>query len=323
MAVQNLFHLRALKIANPGSTAAFNITHMENLNTDRNFRQISQSSAGDFAPCSQGLSGTDPSISFDSTQLLDLFNMFSQSTSSQQSLITDLSAGNVSLIYAAGKPNAIREADTASEHIIGTLANNAAIYWNSLSVSQDEKASVSVVVKTSGTAPGNDALSFSVVPLTGANAAPTACHEIFTLGPVYYGGIQIEGVTSVSWQNNVNEINFRSDGSKSTSYFGVQDFAPQVTVTTSDGDELTVGGIGGSGHAGLTTGLLVVYLKKFSKTNFFVSNATTEHIRLVANAGLKMVPSISGNPAEFAMQFMLEKDSGGNVFTAETGVAIP
>ena len=323
MSVANLHHLRALKFRDPGSSGAFDLTHLENLSADRNFREISQSSAGDIAPCFKGLSGTDPSISFDSTQLLSLLNMFRNSDASNQRVITDLSAGNVDLVYGAGAPNSTRDADAAASHIIGTLANNAAIYWNSLTARQDEKASISAIIKTSGTAAGVDALSYSLSALAGGNATPYACSDLFTLSKVFYNGTQISGVTSVNWQNNVNEINFRSDGDSSTCYFGIQDMAPQVTVTTSNNNEQLTGGIGGSGHDGVTTNLLVVYLKKFSRTNFFVDESLTQHIRLTAQSGLKTVPTLSGDPAETTLQFMLEKDSAGFVFDIETGVAIP
>lgn len=289
------------------------ITHLQGVTADRQYQLQRQASSGDIGPCFIGTTQSDPQMTFQSTQLKEVFTGVKAGS---QNFIRDYSAGNVEMFYIAAKENDFRYAEGDVEHIKATLTNNATLYWDNLNVRQGEWAELSGTLMTSGTAPGTDALIISATNLTGV---PAACNNLYTLGPVYLNGSQIFGITNVSWQNNPNPININADGDTSTTFFGMRSMQPVITLTSHDVASIAAASDGGDA---LTGDGLVIYLRRANNTNYHFADGTTNHIKLQAQQGLIIENPISNDPTDKSITVHVAKNTPA-FYSIDLDVIIP
>lgn len=302
MVLSNAFYPRSIHLPSP------DITHFTSVNPDMGYQYTMQRVAGLPTPRYEGVSGSNPTISFTTQQIKSVLD-----TCTVSGLCKDLSGDTVDMYYRAGKPMEIREDTSSSVHVQAQLALSSMIFWESISVRQGSVAELGARIVT--------AKRGAAEPLVwvGSTTLPTATIDdtLYGMGPVYLNSSQLTGVTGFTINNNVELEPIRSDGERALGYQGIRNYSPQITLSTNDMNEIADATYGGDAFVDL-----VVYLRKMSSTNVYVDSATAEHIKITYHQGLKTVPSVSGSPAELSIEFRATETSSNPTHTIDTASTI-
>lgn len=302
MALSNAFYPRSIHLPSP------NITHFTSVNPDMGYSYTMQRVAGLASPRYEGVSGTNPTISFTTQQIKSVLD-----TCTVENICKDLTGDNVDIYYRAGKPMEIREDTSSAVHVKGQLALSSMIFWEGISVRMGSVAECSARIVS--------AKRGAAEPLvwTGSSTLPTATVDetLYGMGPVYLNSSQLTGITGFSIQNNVELEPIRADGERALSYQGIRSYSPMITLSTNDVNAIADATYGGDGFVNLE-----LYLRKMSSTNVYVDSATAEHIKITYYQGLKTVPNVSGSPAELSIEFRAIENSSNPTHAIDTASTI-
>lgn len=290
------------------------ITHFTDVSADHNYSVVAESSGSSPFPCFVGASSAAPAIAFSTRQLKDIFD-----TVDEYDISKELSAGDLDLFYAAGKPNAWREDASTTEHIRGRWSTKSMLYWNTLRVQQGVPAEIDCMIASAIPAAGGNPVVFTDhVALEGT----ASCKPTYMLGPYYVDGQKMIDNLDLVITNNLTPMPISSGGSTAPVYLGLGHAVPTLAISTNQLDQLAAAPYGGSQDWATS---LKFFLQKRSKSGMLVPPGTAEHIKISISAGLKLVGSINQmNPARTTVMYHLHEASAGNqLISIDTESTIP
>lgn len=264
------------------------ITQLTELSNPQNQQDLVEYSAGDSAPLWSGTDEAMPEISFGSQNIKQFLDGLGT-----EKIVADLTAGNTDVEWRKGKAHNIREAIAALAHKRGRMANNAMLYWTSISAQRGQNAVIrGMIIPTfDGT---NDPIQYTTnVALT----ATPAVNYVFRTGPIYLNGTRY---SNMGWDLASNpEIDRETDsGEAFISHVSLETYSPQLTFRTRD---LSVVAAFGTKGIPLTSSSL--YLRRRLKGGMNVPNATAEHIKATATSGTIKARQTDNKEAEVFVQF--------------------
>ena len=219
--------------------------------------------------------------------------------------MADLSAGNTDLYYKQATNLGERQSAASTVHKRFRMASGA-VYWTEVSAGQDEDATLSGRI-----CPIYNGTNAPLVPAGSIALAGTPSgSEFFTLGPVKVNGTELPGIKRVTISLGLTATEEAASGELYTSFCGVQQRAPVVTIET-----LQVDAWDGYGLLGTAISSLVVYLRRRDPDGSLYANGSSQHISFTASAG-KIVPnnvSGAGNaPATAGLRCLLRTTSASS-----------
>lgn len=223
----------------------------------------------------------NPGITLSTPQLKTVLDLTGALTS-----IVDLSGANTDLHFKQVADLGRRTADASLAHLRFRMSQ-AWVSLESITAGHQSVARASVRVGTTYDGTNNPIVPAGTLALAGT---PTAA-EHFVVGPVTINTVSLPGVQDITidFQRQVMEAG--GDGELYNTFAACQTFNPVITVRCLE-------------HAWATYGLngtaltaLDVYLRKVSSTGR-VANATEEHIKFSATAGLVTIDDSSGGAAD-------------------------
>lgn len=291
----------------------------DSQSAETNLQELSAFAAGDFAPSMVGASAQEPEFSIATMDIATSIGLMNEA-----SVARALASGEADMYFRQAKANAFREDEGSSKHIIARLENHidsanpaGMLYWNSIEASQDAEAKINLRVAATG--------QLVVLADQAITAAPLY-EEDYTLGEVVIHGTHLDGLQSVNWNNNVQVTKKRSSGEAFPSFVAARTFAPAITVEALDlKQQVTYVGSGNTGFPIVAgSGGVQVYFRRRKPDKMNHDDADTVHIKLSATAGTIFLRSMGGTETQGSLEIRLRRPSAGSdVFTVETGVAIP
>ena len=135
-----------------------------------------------------------------------------------------------------------------------------------------------------------------IVIETSQNLSGTAgVSEVYTAGPVYVNGSQVEGVQNITLDFGITEVVVGSDGLVWPTYVAIQSRRPSIRVRTGHIDIVNTLGLTGAAQSGTNS---VVYLRKVDEGGTRVADATEEHISFTIDEGHIGFDAVSGAHGE-------------------------
>jgi len=299
MALDRVYYPHALKLPSP------EITHISEISPTRGFQMVFESAAGAPHPCFAGVQSSDPGMAFSSRQLKSILD-----TCTSYRICRDLSAGDVTLWYRAGKPMDVRELEATSVHIAAQLVASSMLIWSTIRAQNAQVAEIDCNLVTAKRGILEPMAWLGSQPLP----ASAGCSRIYSLGPVYHNGVLLNGVTGVTVTSGIQQEKISADGTPYPTYQGVRDYHIQASIQSSNLAEIV-----NSSNGGDSFNTLEIYLRRMSSTNYYVDNGVAEHIKLTLNGGLRTVDGATGSPATTNPMFYT---TGLTPLTVDTASAI-
>lgn len=280
-------------------SSSHNVVRFDSVDFDPQYQMISRHGGADAFPCFVGASSSDPQISFSTPSVWDVL-----AACTDHNVLADLSAGDVTLYYRAGKPKAFRKPLADAVHQAVVLKQSALLSWSSITAREDQDASISAMLKTARKDQATDPWQTQ----GDVNNLPRSlCEDIFTLGPIVSDGRVLTSVHEVDWQNNLRPYSRKTSFSpRDPDWQSFHGMAPVITLTTNDLDELEQNVVPRDKYGGKKYSELRIYLRKRQREGMYVPDTTAGHIELVAFGGWKAGTRITGRePAEGQVEFHL------------------
>jgi len=297
-------------IAFPGPTY---ITQFTDVRPNHNYAEFVERSASEPAPQWTGVIAAAPEIGFDSRQLKTILDLC---TDQDVAIGYAPSGGTVSLYYRKGVNRGLREDVASLVHDRFDMANNAMLYWESLSAEQRSVAQITAMLKAVST----DGATAPLVHVgSAALAGNVAVSHVYTLGPVSVNGAWVDSVISARLDNNFTFDAEDESGNAWLQYYGIDEHNPKVTIETND-----IGVFADYGSGGTALSSLKLYFRKLQHGTLGpVADATAAHVKVTATLGTILVQEGSGNKGRFRVTIALEKpDATTQPFVVDTASAI-
>ena len=221
----------------------------------------------------RGIRGVKPEVTFRTSQLTTLFTDCGLA-------MADLSAGNVDLFFKKCLPYGTRVPDATALHTRARIAK-AGMHVVSLAAAHNGEATGQARLFANYDGTNVPIVVAGTLALTGT---PTAA-QYFSLGPVLINTVAIDGIQSLGIDFGWTTIERGSASEVYDTFYGLKAMNPVITLTGLSLEEWATYGIVG---APLTA--LSIYLRKASIDVTggvcYVANATAEHIKFAATAGI-------------------------------------
>jgi hypothetical protein len=243
--------------------------------------------AGLVSPLFMGIRGAKPNVSFRTTQLATLL--------AECGLYgADLSAGNTDLFYRKVTNLGTREAAITATHTRMRIAK-AFMYWRSITARHQSEATAeaNLVAVFDGT--NVPIVSTGSVALSGT---PTAA-EFFGLGPISINTVALPSDTEMSIDLGVEMLTAGSNSEVYDSFVAVKAIRPVITIRSLSIESWATYGLIGTALTSFSG-----YLRKCNADAAggvaYVADATAQHIKFTATAGIITVDQTSGGGASEA-----------------------
>jgi len=289
------------------------VTQFTDARPNNNYAEFVERSASEAAPQWSGVIAAAPELAFDSRQLKTILDLC---TDDDVAIGYAPAGGTVSVYYRKGANRGLREAVASVVHDRWDMANNAMLYWESISAEQRSLAQLTATLKavsTDGaTAP---MLHVGSTALVGASAVS----HVYTLGPVSINGAWVDSVNSARLDNNFTFDAEDESGNAYLQYYGIDEHNPKVTIETND-----IGVFGDYGEGGAALSSLKLYFRKLQHGTLGpVADASAVHIKVTATLGTILVQDGAGTKGRFRVTIALEKpDATTQPFVVNTASAI-
>ena len=208
--------------------------------------------------------------------------------------------------------------DAGSSHVLLT-AETGMILPRILQAGHDTPATMSYDILCKMNAVNAPLVATKNVSLTGSPVAD----EVFVAGPVFINGTELAGVQNINIDYGLNEFVMGGDGEVYTSFIGIMNRQPRITIELPDMDVLADLGIGGVAQD--ATDDSVVYLRKVDQDGLRVDDGTIEHISFTIDAGRispKEGNAKPGDPASVGIEITPIFDGTNDIIVTDTSVAI-
>lgn len=267
MTVSKLFFPAGVKI---DSTY---LGHVGNQSADNALEDLTIMPSGHAFPNFTGSKSKAPELQLSTTAIAQLMDLLSTDTY----LHADLSAVVVDLYYRAALAFGMNEDPTdATKHVIYRLEDNALLYWESISGSQDDDG-VQINFRIAAAVNGvNDMVQLPAAAIE----TPATILAPYTLGPIQVNGSQIDGVKNFTWSNNFEVVKEAADGDEGPTFLTIKSCRPVIAFSTTN--LKTIAGFDADGDA-VTT--YTQYLRKRRPNRINYADADLEHIKLSAAVG--------------------------------------
>jgi hypothetical protein len=253
------------------------ISQIENARPITGNELITPQSAGLPFPLFTAVMGTNPAVPMDTTQVKTILDSTGALTS-----IVDLTGGNVDLYFKAMADFGRRTADASLAHLRMRMSQ-AFMTLDRISAGHNSLATASCRIGTTYDGTNNPLVPAGNVALSGT---PTHA-EHYVAGPVVVNSVQIPGVQNITIEFNRVLREIGGDGELYNTFAACEYFTPVITVTSTANPWATYG------INGTVLTALSVYLRKVSATGR-TADATAEHIKFTATAGLVTIDESSG-----------------------------
>ncbi len=316
MTTTRLFYPAGIRI---GSTI---IRQMNDQSADTNLEDLTEFAAGDFVPSFTGSRSQAPEFQQTTIDVARVLQLCDPSDGGAEWLTRSVAAGNADMWFRQGQSNAWRYGETASEHVVYRMIQNAMLYWSQMQAQQDQEATIQYTVCASLT-PANPLLT--LLNNTAIQEAPLVDH-IWTLGPILINGTSIDGLQSMQWNNNIEVDKIAGSGEEGPSFLCGRQARPVISF---DGHDLEGGQVNaGPGARGLalTGDGLRVYLRRRLRSGINYADTDAVHVCLHAAgaAGTVKWRRTTGERGMGTYEVHLHRPSAGTpTFTVDVGVVLP
>jgi hypothetical protein len=288
------------------------ISPLTDATPSANVEFFTENTPGGILPAFRGAHGARPTIEASTPKIASVLNLCGF-------LGKDLSGANTDLYYVQAPSHGSRAPLNQAVHK-AVRARRALVYWTRISVRQGGLASIDVRVVP--TFDGNN------VPLVGlgAIAMPAAAlpTEFYTLGPVSLNNALLEGIDGWTLDLGTQIEEAGSDGEEFTSFVGIRQADPVLTVTHPDPKYWESLGLDGAAVTACSFGLR----KKAPDSTRNL--ATGQHIKFANTdnpAGLATVQRTSGgtgnaSSTELRIAFRVNQTSSVYPLTVNTATAL-
>lgn len=276
-------------------------------------------------PCFIGIDSAEPKMSFSTKSVKQVLSRCS-GVNSEQNIICDLSPGSsaVNLYYQRSKNRGFRFARSQSTHMRAQMNGNATLHWDTLAAREDQDASISAVIHGTRVALGSDPLTWTgEVPIP---ASASQCQELYRLGPVWIGSRIVDSFHELSWENNIRPYMRRTGGNVDPDWISYRNFAPVITLKSSDLSEAAFNTLTGytephNQYGGSSISVLQFFLRRKKREGIFYADSDPQHIRITCLGGWQGTIDMDGrDPTEIVKQFRLSQavfSSGGNNYVRD------
>jgi hypothetical protein len=302
MSVPALYYPHAIVL--PSSTV---ISQLSDLGPGYELDDLSEFAAGQVGPQFVGSGKSMPQVSFSSTQLSSLLAEIDT-----LGVCKSLAAGNTDVYYRKGASLGARVAAASSAHIRLRMASNGLLAWQSIQCDQDRTAEIRARILPVWDGTNNPLVITGSTALAGASAV----NSIYTLGPIKINGSFVGGLTTLSWENNLEYEEVGSDGEEFISYGGIRSVRPVITFRTKNAEVLSTFGAKGTAVTALSC-----FFRKRQSAGINVADNTAEHISLTHTAGVVKAQRISNAEAEVQVHLRQAAENAA-CFTINVGVVI-
>lgn len=302
MSVSALYYPHAIVL--PSGTV---IAQLSDLTPGYELDDLTEFAAGQVGPQFVGSGRSVPHVPFTSTQLLSVLSEIDT-----LGVAKSLAAGNTDVYYRAGASLGARVAGASSAHVRMRMASNGLLTWQSIQADQDRTAEIRARILPVWDGTNNPV----VVTGSQALAGTSAVNSLFTLGPIKINGSFVGGLTTLTWENNLEYEEVAGDGEEFISYGGVRTVRPVITFRTKNVAVLNTYGAKGTALTALSC-----FFRKRQSAGINVADATTEHISLTHTAGVIKAQRISNAEAEVQIH-LRQAAADAACFTINVGVAI-
>jgi hypothetical protein len=263
--------------------------------------------AGFQYPVFVGNIGQRPMLSFDSTQVKTILDLTGIG-------IADLSAANTDIYFKQADHLGIRIANATTSHT-RLRAAQAALVAERISVGHRSEASASCRMMFPYDGSNEPIVPAGSVAVSGTSASA----EHFVQGPVYLNTVQLTGVQDMTIDFGITIKEAGGEGELYDTFVCVMEIRPVITIRC---ENLPWATFGLNGTA-LTAGSF--YLRKVATTGR-VSNATSEHIKFAATAGLITIDDSSAGDNDAVISTvrcaLVAPSASGAPLTVNTAIAI-
>lgn len=291
------------------------ISQIENARVSPDVEMLIDHPSGLDYPMNMANIRTFPIITFETTQLLTLLGL----GGSNGVTLIDLSAGNVDLFFKATTNKASRVADATTSHQRYRAAA-AALSVDRISASQGAPARAFCTLYCIYNGSTNPLVATGSVALSGT---PTAADR-WTLGPTTITDTVPAAVTIAGLQDWTLDYQRQvepgyGDGDQFPTHLFQRSLSPVITCRGFDMLMPTLSSVG------IELSDVTSYLRR-SDTTGPKSNATTEHIKIVADSGVAIIDEVSGSGNDAGMTAIripcATTSASANPITITTGSAI-
>lgn len=279
------------------------LSQISNARLTPDIQTIIAQSAGLSFPLFTGNMSTNPSVSFDCTQVKTILDL-----SGALASIIDLSGANTDLYFKKIADLGRRVADNSSAHMRFRMSQ-AFLSLQSITAGHASEASASCLLGTTYDGSNNPLVPAGSQTLSGT---PTSAQH-FVAGPVVLNTVQLPGVESITIDFGRQLIQLGGDGELYTTFAACGSYSPVITVRCTE-------------HAWATYGLngtaltaMSVYLRKVATTGR-VADGTAEHVKFTATSGLITVDESSGGANDPSMTTVRITLVGANATTEPIAV---
>jgi len=308
MAVGNIH--RPHCIAFPSSVY---VTQLTDVRPNNAYQEFIERSSAEPAPQFAGAFSASPEIGFGSRQLKTILDL---TTDNDVAVSYAPSGGTVSLYYRIGANRGLRGAAASSIHDRFDMANNAMLFWNTLSAEQNAAAELDCMIKAVST----DGKTAPMVHVgTTALSGDSAAASVYTLGPVALNGAWVDGVVSCRVENGFSFDEVTESGNYYQQFFGIDEWSPRIVIETND---LNV--VDDYGEAGLACTAVKAFFRKLNKGSVgTIADGTAENIKVSGTPGAIFVQEGAGTKARFTVTVALSKpDASTQPLIVDTAAAV-
>lgn len=231
----------------------------------------------------------------------------------------DCKAVNVQLLQRCASTHAFQTAVGSAAHMVYALNANALLYWDQISASQgDDGARLQVKLAASiyGGATPLVATGSQTLSNPGAQNAP------WTLGPIKLNGTLLDGVTQVSWANNVKLEKIAADGYGSPQLLVISQVRPVITFDCHDVDTICALDADGDNVTEFLS-----FFRKRRPNKVVWADSDAYHVKLytpnAATVGTIKWRRVAGSPAKVSCEVSLHRSAPtAALFSYSKNVAI-
>lgn len=301
------------------------LAHVGEQSIDQGLEDLFIHPTGDWAPNFTGSKSYAPEVSvetMDITKALDLMTI--------NALCADLSAVDVDIFQRSVQSHAMAYDADEAVHLVFRLTDNAMLYWEQITVNQNEECKISLKLPVADN--GTNAPLLQVPDQTiddpGEQNAP------FTLGPIEVitdgGGsaIVITGLKSFTWNNNPEVLKEAADGDESPGFLALQRVRPVLSFETTE-LEVIESNFCVTDQKGIGLDRVRVFLRRRrpNKINYADTDQVHAKLEADANGAPGTIASlrwkrVSGDPAKAAVEIHLHRLGTAPLFTYTKNVAI-
>jgi hypothetical protein len=306
--VDNVFYPHGLYLN--GGTA---ISCVRDFTPSNNFRDLSESPAGQAAPMFTGTHDALPDLRFGSMDVKVILDAMLDSAFYMSSGVKADSPTKIE--FKAGTNAGIRNASGDNSHISASCAR-VALFLESIRCRQGECATVQCrLVTLFDTAGSVDPMVFS----NGVDLVVTAAiPALWTIGPVTINSADAGCIEEWELNNNIEYEEVQCAGLPFCTYVGIKSTKPQLKITTNKVGVITTYGTRGTALSSVTA-----FLRKKLASGINVANATAEHLKFVGTAGTIKARSVAGSKAmaELTIDFAQSaEDTAPYAYTASVAI---